>query len=419
MNRIFLILCLVGLAACSTEEVSYQSSLETKAKFFLNQDNVSRAELVKEIRGTTTGRIDAAFQRLNDNDVANAIVAAHKAGATVRIVGDVDYEADSGFAILVAAGVPVVFGDGELRYLPDPTISPILDNCGYSSRGELVVCPASGENVFRPLSNGEMVRPSDYNLMSHTFIRIGERVVWNFASPLDGSTTVPLAFRIDGEAMSEAFEREFNQLYENVFSISIDVYNGPVKSGVQYEPTYLTEFGEVYLRFSPQDRVTKTVIDEVYKARASVFIMTNSLSEDFLLDALDYKKNNGFDVRIIVNQSAQDPDSLGRLTALGVKFAPASVDYLPTVVVLDTEPNRRGDIEYQRAHVASHPLWKTAPFAIYFNEPNDEVEVYKSDYFVDGVMWSLTAYPNQVNAPLNGIKKLFNDTWNSSTTGAN
>jgi len=414
MKRIFLMICLVGLASCSTEEVSYQSALETKAKFFLNQDNASRAELVKEIRGET-GRIDAAFQRLSDDDVANALIAAHKAGAAVRVVGDADFESDSGFVLLAAAGVPIVFGDGELRYLPDPTISPILDNCGYSSRGDKVVCPASGMNVFAPLSNGEMVRPSDYNLMSHSFIRIGERVVWNFASPLDGSTTIPLAFRIDGERFSESFEREFNQLYANVFSISIDVYNGPNKSGVQYDPAYLTEFGEVYLRFSPQDRVTKTVIDEVYKARASVFIMTDTLSEDFLLDALEYKKNNGFDVRLVVNQNAQDPDALARLSALGVKFAPASLDYVPTVVILDTEPTRRGDIEFQRAHVASHPLWKTAPFAIYFNEPNDEVEVYKSDYFADGVMWSLTAYPNQVNPPLNCIKKLFNDTWNGST----
>ncbi len=414
MKRIFLMICLVGLAACSTEEVSYQSALETKAKFFLNQESTSRAEMVKEIR-EARGHVDAAFQRLNDNDVANALIAAHNAGAKVRVVGDFDFQTDSGFVLLLAADVPVVFGDGELRYLPDPTISPILDNCGYSTRGDKVICPASGENVFRPLSNGEMVRPSDYNVMSHTFVRIGERVVWNFASPLDGSTTVPLAFRIDGESMSESFEREFNQLYTNVFSISVDAYNGPNKSGVQFEPMYLTEFGEVYLRFSPQDRVTKTVIDEVYKARASVFIMTDTLSEDFLLDALEYKKNNGFEVRLVVNQAAQDPDALARLTALGVKFAPASLDYVPTVVVLDTEPTRRGDIELQRAHVASHPLWKTAPFAIYFDEPNDEVEVYKSDSFADGVMWSLTAYPNQVNPPLNGIKKLFNDTWNSST----
>ena len=35
MKRIFLMICLVGLASCSTEEVSYQSALETKAKFFL------------------------------------------------------------------------------------------------------------------------------------------------------------------------------------------------------------------------------------------------------------------------------------------------------------------------------------------------------------------------------------------------
>lgn len=412
MKRNVLLLTALALASCSTEEPAYQSILETKAEFFLNREDVSRASLVQEIR-SERGPILAAFQRLMDDDVANALVAAHNAGAAVRVVGDADFSGDSGFAILQAANVPVVFGNGEMRYLPDPTISPILENCGFSSRGDKVVCPAG--TPIQPLSGGEMVRPGEYNVMSHTFVALGERVVWNFSSPLDGANTVPLAFRMDSERMHESFEREFNQLFADVFATTIDIYNGPVKSGVQFEPIYLTEHGEVLLRFSPQDRVIKTMIDEVYKSRASVFLMTDNLSEDFLIDALEYKKNNGFEVRVVVNQAKQDPDTLARLATLGVRFAPASLGYVPTVAVLDTKPNRNGSVEHRRAHIASHPMWKTAPFAIFFSEPNDEVEVYRSDYFTDGVMWSLTAYPNQENAPLDGVERLFEDTWASST----
>lgn len=409
------LLCLAALgllSACSNEEVAYQSALETKAKFFLNQEANSRAQLVQEIRNEKV-RVAAAFQRLNDDDIANALVAAHNAGADVKVVADVDSRNDTGFAILAAAGVPIVYGAGEMRYLPDPTISPILENCGYSSSVDKVVCPAG--TPFEPLSGGEMVRPGDYNVMSHSFVLIGERVVWNFASPLDGGLTIPVAFRIDGETMAESFEREFIQLSAEVFSTTVDIYNGPVKSGNQFEPVYLTEFGEVFIRFSPQDRVIKTLIDETYKSRASIYIMTDNLSEDFLLDALEYKKDNGFDVRVIVNQANQDPETLDRVAALGGRFAPASLDYVPTIAVMDTEPNRLGAIEYRRAHIASHPVWKTAPFAVFFAEPNDKVEVYRSDYFTDGMMWSLTAYPNQDNPPLQGVLKLFEDTWANST----
>ncbi|MEZ4461744.1 MAG: hypothetical protein R3E66_18885 [bacterium] len=415
MKKLILLLAIVSAFSCSTEEPSYQSALNVKSTFFLNQAANSRARLISDIRGETQ-KVHAALQRLTDDELANAFVAAKNNGADVKIVADVDHADDSGFAILQAAGIPITFGDGELRYLPDPTISPILENCGFSSRGDKVICPAS--TPFEPLSGGEMVRPGAYNVMSHTFIMLGDLVVWNFASPFDGTTTIPLAFRMDGEQMQESFRREFNQLFSNVFAITVDIYNGPVKSGVQFEPVYLTEFGEFHLRFSPQDRVTKTVIDEIYKARASVFIMTNSLSENFMIDALEYKKNNNFDVKIVVNQAAQDPDTVGALTALGVRYAPASVGYLPTVVIIDSQPNRLGEVETRRAHIASHPLWRTAPFSIFVAEPNDEVEVYQSDYFADGVMWSLTAYPNQENAPLDGVIRLFEDTY-ASSTGAN
>lgn len=411
MKKFLLLLALVAAMGCSNEEISYQSALETKSSFYLNQAANARAGLIAEIRGETT-RVDAALQRLTDDELAQAFVVAKSNGAQVRIVGDSDFADDSGFAILRDAGIEVTFGDGQMRYLPDPTISPILENCGYSTRGDKVVCPASAP--FEPLSGGEMVRPGDYNLMSHTFIILGKRVTWNFASPFDDVSTIPLAFRMDGETIQESFRREFNQLFAGVFSTAVDVYNGPVKSGVQYAPIYITEFGELYLRFSPQDRVTKTIIDEIYKARASVYIITNTLSENFMLDALNYKKANDFDVKIIVNETAQDPDSVAALTALGARYAPASVGYLPTLVIIDSEPNRLGTVETRRAHIASHPLWRTAPFSIYFNEQADEVEVYKSDYFCDGMMWSLTAYPGQENKPLDSVKKLFTDTYASS-----
>lgn len=401
----------LALLSCSTEEVTYQSALETKTEFFLNRASDARAQLLREIR-ETRDTLEVAVTRLTDEEIANAIVTASKAGAKVRVVGDVDFATDAGFAILVANNIDVKFGNGELRYLPDPTLSSILDNCGFASIGDKVTCPSI--DFFQPLSARQMVRPGSYNVMSHNFFILGPRVVWNFAAPLTADSTIPLAWRIDGELLKESFWREFNQLHAGVFATTLSIYNGPIKSGTQFSPIYVTEYGEFRMRFGPQERVIKTIIDDVYKARASVFIMTDSLTEQALIDALEYKASNGFNVRMIVNEAAQDVELLPRLRDIDVRLAPASLAYVPTMVIVDTEANRRNEVEQRRVHVASHPIWKTAPFQVFVSTPNDYVEIYKSDYFVDGLLWSLYAYKGQESANIDQLTRLFTTTWEAS-----
>ena len=170
----------------------------------------------------------------------------------------------------------------------------------------------------------------------------------------------------------------------------------------------MTEHGEMHLRFGPQERVVKTVIDDIYKARFTIWVMADSIDEEFLIDALEYKVNaqkNGraaFDVRILLNDAGQEPANRGRLEDLGARFV-TNVDYLPTVVLLDTQSD-----EMRRGHIASHPLFRTGPFRTIFAVPNDEVEIFKSDYFSDGVMWSMTAYPDQENPVLEDMERAFN-----------
>lgn len=419
------VLASIGLN-CSNEEVTYQSALETKSEFYLNQAETARGQLLSEIR-QTRDTIDVAVTRLEDVELANALVTAAGAGAKVRVVGDAHYESDEGFQVLNNYVrellfddddsnddlMTIAFGNGEFRYLPDPTLSPLLDNCGYAGVGDKVICPSA--DPIRPLSNRLMLRPGDYNLMSHNFFILGPRVVWNFASPFDGSTTIPLAWRIDGEMLKESFWREFNQMNSGVFATKLSIYNGPIKSGTQYSPIYITEYGEFRMRFGPQERIVKSLIDDAYKARASVFVMTDSLNEQFMVDALEYKNDNGFEVRVIVNQAAQDEEMLARLRNIDARFAPASLGYVPTVVIVDSEPNRLGEVEQRRVHVLSHPIWKTAPFQLFAGDPNDYIEIYKSDYFADGLMWSLYAYKGQDSPNIDSMLRLFNTTWDAST----
>lgn len=409
-------LCVTASFSCDNESPALQSALEAKIQYFFNNEVTdSRTQLLQEIR-EATDTIDLALTRFTDTELANAVLDAHAAGAKVRVVGDFDYQTDEGFQLLENAGVEVVFGDGELRYLPDPTITQLLNTCGYNTANTIVHCPSlTQQSAISPLAGGEMIRPGEMNVMSHNFITIGQRVGWVFAHPqFGGVSSLPLAFRFDSEILKESFWREFNQMHGGVFSSNLDAYNGPIKSTTSWGSRYMTEFGEVWMRYSPQERVVKAVIDEVYRARGNVWIMTDTISEDFLIDALEYKKSSGFDVRIMVREDGQEPALLERLETLDVRFVDADFDYVPTIVLVDSNITRAGKSETQRAHIISHPLWKTGPFRVIVADPNDKVEVYYSDSFTDGMMWTLTAYPEQKNPVLDNIELGWETLWENA-----
>lgn len=402
---IFLAMGLMAMSvSCDKSEPAYPSLLVTKTDFFIDdREGEARAQLLNEIRGADEF-VDVAVMRLTDTVLAEALVAAAESGVRVRVVSDDTFRSDEGFEILDEAGIDVTFGDGELRYLPEPNISQLLNRCGLNSDGTRVVCPSP--DPFQPESDGVMVRPSSFNLMSHNFALIDHRVVWNFSAPIE-QTSITFAFRIDNESAWEAYWREFNQMHVGVFSTNLDVYNGPVKSSGQWSPVYITEHGEMMMRFGPQDRIVKTVIDDIYKARHSIWIASDSIEEEFLIDALEYKINAridgepAFDVRILLNDSGQEPANRGRLEDLGARFV-ENIEYLPTMAVIDARSDER-----RIGHVASHPLYRTGPFRIITAEPNDDVEIFRSDYFSDGVMWSMTAYPGQENPVLDDMVRTF------------
>jgi len=66
-----------------------------------------------------TQTVDVAAYSITEPRIADAIVRAHQRGLNVRVVGDGDQAADSGFVALLAAGVPVGFrpaGDAILHH---------------------------------------------------------------------------------------------------------------------------------------------------------------------------------------------------------------------------------------------------------------------------------------------------------------
>src|SRR5690554_6368398 len=124
MRNGILILLISSLAACSTEEVTYQSALETKSEFFLNREEDARARLLQEIR-QRRDTIDVAAQSMMDVELANAIITAAKAGARVRIVGDEAAKSDDGFSLLDDYRSEILFDDDDNN---DSTFSVVYGN---------------------------------------------------------------------------------------------------------------------------------------------------------------------------------------------------------------------------------------------------------------------------------------------------
>lgn len=385
-------------------------------------------------------RIDIALYRLEDDAVADALIAAKNRGVQLRVVTDMQSIGDSGFVKLLAADVPVVQGDGEVRYLPDPTLTSILQAClefdGYRE------CTRRDNGSTQP-DDGVIIRPDVYNVMSNNFAVVDDFNIWVSATPLIAGDTIGIGFVSYSQDLGMAFQREFQQMAGGVFATTLDTFNGPVKSTVhgmlydsripdatpgkrlQLQPGYLTNKGIVNIHFNPQQRLVKELIDELYAARSSIFFMTDELLHDFAIDALLYKVQAGFDVRVILREGSKIPREL--LDAGVVRTIDAQ--YLPTMLITNHEEDRNDFLWPRSAMVMSHPLYRATPFEVFTPEPssglsNDIVRIYPSDFFTDGTMWVMDEFFSGRNAsdpPDNEVQRLtvrWLDTWNRATPSA-
>ncbi len=362
--------------------------------YYVGADNTIariRGDLVAELDGAMN-RIDAAIAGLDDDEIVAALIDAADRGVRVRVVGDASQENDDGFADLVDhPDIDVVFGNGELAYLPDPTLSPLLEVCATHDSGDYITCTRSSTVTGPANTPNIMARPDNYNVMSHTFFLIDATYLWNITAPLTGDQGLWLAFRAMSEEMTRSFEREFRQMHGGVFATTLSVYNGPLKSITHTEPARFTNRGMLRVRFNPQERLVKNVIDEIYRARSSVFLMTENLQNRDMINALRYKHEAGFEVRVLVGQSqgATGQELLDEIDGLNVVQAPASLGRLPTFVVLDSERDRNNNQPPRTVQILSHELWRSEPFEVLANLPDDLVRIYPSDTFADGVLWEL------------------------------
>src|SRR5699024_1046212 len=116
-----------------------------------------REGLIAEFDGAKD-RIDGAISELDDSDIQKALMDAADRGVKVRLVADEHYEGTPGFdELLTHDDMEIVFGDGELNYLPEPTVSSPLEYCWAEAHEDYsgpctnarhhVTCPRSRSHI--------------------------------------------------------------------------------------------------------------------------------------------------------------------------------------------------------------------------------------------------------------------------------
>ena len=415
---------LVLLTMTGCEPAPY-AELQTVLQYEVAQDGNDRASLrdrwLTDMREADSRIWAAVNGDVMDQEVADAMIQAHQEGADVRVVADVEDEGGAGFQALEDADVPITYGDGELLYLPDPNLSQVATRCRLDQATQTVTCDSG--STSSPICDredgiqGALCRPDSFNTMSHRFVILDEHTVWNFANGFeDMGQAGALGWKVESEVVREDFEREFRQMdgtggpdtpgleRDSVFSTTLGAYDGILKSRTDSNVVYLSnQPGALTIRFNPQERLMKEVLDAVYRARSSVTVISPRIRNPFLLGALEYKANNGFQVDVIIGEGAQPQDlesdgPRSRLDALGARVHPAG-ENLPTLVLIDQEPKPQGRRWPRSAIVLSHPLERARPLELSVGTgpgDSDEVLIYPSDAFIDGNLWKIFEYESNI-----------------------
>lgn len=389
MRRHVVMLCaLLGwLAACQTEAPpSTDVYLQASAFIVAPGDGVTSAE---DLEAETVAFVQSAREELlvaledfESTTVAEALIAAHVAGVDVKVVGDEDRRGQAGFALVEAAGVPVVFGDGALPWNPNPFLS--MERIGETNRMTLNVLVADRLDVLA-LSGG---------------------------FPAADAPSYQLGIRLHGEDLARDVADVHDQLFGGTFATTLTFYGATTSADANHRTIYpLPDPRQLEMFFGPQEPAAKHIIDEIYAARSSVWVATEFMSNEAIVDALRYKAEAGFDVRVVSGAAAPtaDDEVLPELIAAlrGTGALVRTLDGVQgTLVLIDTLPSSfDGETFPARMFVSSAPLVGAVPFA----GSGDDVRPRTSAVFTDMMVWMLGEQSGVRPEEIDDAARRFND----------
>lgn len=315
-----------------------------------------------------------------DTEVSDILVRTADRGVSVEVVTDYDRREDPGIVALADAGIPVTLADDGITYFEFNL------NADVSWTSEETILSSS----FAVADHLEFMSASDLGE-----IHDGRRII------VEGR----------GQDLADDLFKEHNQLFGGADAVSTTAFDNLAKSIADNRWLYPLGTGptlEVW--FGPQERVTKRIIDSVYSAKASVYVLTDDLANEGLVKALQHKAGNDFDVQVIVGPSfGNNSAPLSRLLtndAPDVVKRQVTTARTPTVVLIDLQTARDGNTYPAKGFVLSHDLYSAE--RLY---RGGEVV---TDQLVDGVLWTLEDprhdYPGNADTLADELRVLV-DTW--------
>ena len=271
----------ITVSACSSEA---PTTAEYRHRFeVLVQPSGSDALVAAAVRAVDRAEHSAwvAADALDSERLAAALEAAAQRGVDVRLVGDADRRGQATFVRL------------------EGSLPPVLDAQSLVS----AIQYGNGSFAYAPTPDVAVERAGDDSQMTSNFVVVDELYVVGATDGfVESGSSAQIGFEAASEWLGRDFADEFRQMHAGVFATTLSAFNGPLKSDTNNRQFYRTDDGRIEVYFGPQERLMKQIIDEVYAARASVTVVADYLASAPLADALRYKAEAGFEVRVVVTE---------------------------------------------------------------------------------------------------------------------
>ncbi len=384
------------LAACNpppeTSELFQSIDIEV-----VDQAGISTA-FVDKIEEASDS-LHVALPRGEDTAISDAIIERWGAGVDVEVIADYDERESDAIADLIVNDVPVTLADRGLGY-------------------------------FDFAFNEDVAWDGSQTLMSHAFvIEDAESLVSaTSAGGLGAGARVLVSAR--GEDLIDDTLTEQNQIFGGVDATAVTAFNASQKSVADVRWAYQGNSDAVIeMWFGPQERLTKRIIDAIYGARASVWVVTDAFNNDGIAKALQDKAElttpsgeAAFDVRIVVGPNFDETEPQARHLVEEAddvrKRQLTSAGYVPTVVIID-QGSSAVDPSYAtapRAFVLSHDLVSARRLedcAEPFVAPkcgSDDSRPVLTDQLIDGTLWVVDDW-GESSAEMQTLQALFDSHW--------
>lgn len=361
---------LLALAACVAPEMDTFNQLQIDV---VEGEEATSRPFVALIEGAERS-LHVAIPAGEDVALSEAIIDAWDRGVDVEVVTDIDQREDAGIALLLDEGVPVRLASDGIAY-------------------------------FDFNINADVSWVSEQTIMAHAYaVADRQRIVAaNRVGTLDAGTRVVL--QLTGERIVEDLLAEHNQLFGGIDATATTAFDGLAKSVVDFRWLYPTQTDvDLEMWFGPQERLTKRIIDAVYSARSSAWVLTNDFADEGLARALQEKAKWGFDMRVVVG-----PDFSGSNPLLSRILSNETPDVekrqvddadVPTIVVVDWDEGRDGRKHTTRVFVLNHDLYSATRLHRGIEVVNDQL--------IDAALWVLVDY-DEPSEPLHALQQVFWD----------